>query len=224
MSKNNKSTSGNVHGKPFKPTARFIIYSAVKRAFDVLFAAIALILAVLPMAGIALAVKLTSKGPAVFKQKRIGKNGETFYCLKFRSMYIDAPASCATADLEKADKFITPVGNILRKTSLDELPQLINIVKGEMSFIGPRPLIPEETYIHDERMRLGVYALRPGISGLAQINGRDLVKPAEKVKLDEKYLKHFGLAQDIMILFKTVFNVLGAKDIHEGELENGENN
>lgn len=204
---------------PFKKSFHFILYNSVKRIFDFLLALFALIPAGIPMAFIALLIKLTSRGPALFRQIRIGKNGVKFYCYKFRSMYIDAPASCATSELSCADSYITPIGAILRKTSLDELPQLINILKGEMSFIGPRPLIPEEEYIHSERKRLGVYNLRPGISGLAQINGRDLVRPAEKVRLDFEYLTDFGFKEDVKILFRTVYNVIGAKDIHEGELE-----
>lgn len=218
MNENSKLTPGASNASPSGNDLHFVVYSAVKRLIDVFFAFFILLFASVPMLVIALAVRLTSKGPAVFKQPRVGRNGELFNCLKFRSMYVNAPNSCASAELEKAKTYITPIGNILRKTSLDELPQIINILKGEMSFIGPRPLIPEETYIHTERKRLGVYILRPGISGLAQVSGRDLVPPDEKVRLDSEYLKHFGLVQDIRIIFKTVFNVLGEKDIHEGEL------
>ncbi|MBQ7688996.1 MAG: sugar transferase, partial [Clostridia bacterium] len=103
-----------------------------------------------------------------------------------------------------------------RKTSLDELPQLWNILKGDMSLIGPRPLIPEETQVHEGRLRAGVYALRPGLTGYAQINGRDLVSAEEKVRMDTQYLQNFSLKTDVEILFKTVFNVLSEKDIHEG--------
>lgn len=211
-------TGGSKH-VPFKKTPHFIAYGVVKRILDCFFAAIALLFAALPMLCIALAVKLTSKGSAVFKQPRVGKNGELFECLKFRSMYVNAPSSCATAELAKADSYITPIGRLLRKTSLDELPQLINILKGEMSFIGPRPLIPEEEFIHRERKKNGVYNLRPGISGLAQIKGRDLVQPAEKVKLDTEYLNKIGLIEDIYILLQTVLNVISEKDIHEGEID-----
>lgn len=222
MQNNIQNPTGSSHSAPFRKTPRFIAYSAVKRGLDFFFAGIALICAGIPMAIIALVVKLTSKGPAIFRQPRVGKDGEIFQCLKFRSMYKNAPASCASAELSEADSYITPVGAILRKTSLDELPQLINILKGEMSFIGPRPLIPEEEYIHSERKKNGVYLLRPGISGLAQIKGRDLVKPAEKVKYDTEYLKKFGLIEDISILLRTVLNVVCEKDIHEGEIDKDE--
>ncbi len=218
MSEHSKVTPGPSDNIPYGKDLHFVIYSAVKRLIDFIAALFILLFAAIPMLAVALAVKLTSRGPAVFRQPRVGRNGELFNCLKFRSMYTDAPNSCASADLEKADAYITPVGNILRKTSLDELPQIINILKGEMSFIGPRPLIPEETYIHSERKRLGVYILRPGISGLAQVSGRDLVPPDEKVRFDSEYLKHIGLAQDIRTIFKTIFNVPREKDIHEGEL------
>lgn len=222
MHNNIQNPTGNSDRIPFRKTPRFFAYSGIKRIFDFFFAALALISAGIPMAFIALIVKCTSKGPAIFKQPRVGKDGVIFNCLKFRSMYTDAPASCASAELSEADSYITPIGAVLRKTSLDELPQLINILKGEMSFIGPRPLIPEEEYIHSERKKNGVYLLRPGISGLAQIKGRDLVKPAEKVKYDTEYLKKFGLLEDISILFRTVLNVLCAKDIHEGEIDDNE--
>lgn len=223
MNENPLNQCNHSENSVFKKDAHFSFYSGLKRCFDFTASFIALVLGAIPMLIIALAVRLSDNGPAIFRQKRIGKDGKPFSCLKFRSMSLSAPASCATANLDQNAGYITPIGKLLRKTSLDELPQIINILKGEMSFIGPRPLIPEEEYIHNERLRLGVYNLRPGISGLAQVNGRDFVKPDEKVRLDAEYLNSFGMVSDLKILFKTFFNVLGKKDIHEGSFENDRN-
>ena len=201
---------------PLHRTATFQRYFPIKRLFDVCIASVGLLFAALPMLLIAVAVRADSSGSAVFRQKRIGRNGKPFTCYKFRTMKKSAPGSIATGALEDADAYITKTGRFLRKTSLDELPQLWNILKGDMSLIGPRPLIPEETQVHEGRLRAGVYALRPGLTGYAQINGRDLVSAEEKVRMDTQYLQNFSLKTDVEILFKTVFNVLSEKDIHEG--------
>jgi O-antigen biosynthesis protein WbqP len=205
--------------KTFEPTRKFRRYMVLKRILDLITASLAIVVAGIPMLLIALLVKLDSKGEAVFRQKRIGRHMKPFYCLKFRSMSKEAPRYCATKDLQSAGTYITRVGSVLRKTSLDELPQLINIIKGEMSFIGPRPLIPEETAVHALREQYGVYNLRPGISGYAQIHGRDMVSDEEKAKLDRTYLERFSLKADIGIFFSTILNVLKSTDIHEGSFE-----
>ncbi len=202
---------------PFQPTERFWRYDKLKRAMDVFFAVLLLLPAAIPGGLICLLVWGTSRGPAFFKQKRIGRGGKPFDCYKFRTMYADAPRYRATPDFQDADSFITPVGKILRKTSLDELPQLFNVIKGDMSFIGPRPLIPEEEGIHEERMKRGIYLLRPGISGLAQINGRDRVDAETKVKYDEQYLRNISFCMDAKIVFGTFFGVLRGNDIVEGK-------
>ena len=207
---------------PFVPDKAFRRYSAVKRFFDLLFALLALLFAGLPMALLALAVRLDSKGEAVFRQERIGRDMKPFYCLKFRTMKKDAPRNLATKELPDPDAYITRVGKVLRKTSLDELPQLINILKGEMSFIGPRPLIPEETEVHRLREQYGVYVLRPGISGYAQIHGRDMVSDEEKARMDRVYLERFSFREDVKIFFGTIWNVLQKTDIHEGSFEDDE--
>lgn len=205
-------------GKPsFTPGLRFRLYSILKRILDFFFAIFISIFAAIPCLTIALLVKCTSKGPAIFRQERVGLHGRPFTCYKFRTMKITAPKSEATCLLKNADEHITGLGRILRKTSLDELPQLVNILKGDMSFVGPRPLIPQEKSIHKERYKRGVYYLRPGISGLAQINGRDTLGAEKKVAYDEEYLHSFSLKTDIGIVIGTVLAVLGAKDIVEGE-------
>ena len=213
------SNSAGAPEKKFEKTPSFRRYMILKRILDFITASMATVLLGIPMAIIALLVKADSKGEAVFRQTRIGKDGKPFKCLKFRSMSKEAPRYCATKELHGADAYITRVGRILRKTSLDELPQLINIIKGEMSFIGPRPLIPDEKEVHALREAYGVYNLRPGISGLAQINGRDMVSDEEKAAMDREYLEKFSLKEDVGIFFGTIKNVLQSRDIHEGSFD-----
>ena len=197
-------------------------YSVVKRVMDATFSGI--LLAVLsPIFGLtALAVKLSSRGPAIFCQQRVGQYGNLIKVYKFRTMYVDAP-NVATADLNCPERFITPIGRFLRDTSLDELPQLLNVLKGDMSFIGPRPLIPLEKEIHIRRMEKGIYYLRPGMTGLAQVNGRDLVSPELKVEYDAEYLKEFGPKMDWKIFTHTIGKVLKHDGIVEGNMQSEEN-
>ena len=155
-----------------------------KRFIDASLGCVILAFTILPMLVIALIVKLTSKGEVIFKQERIGRGGEPFVCYKFRSMSTDAPRDIPTARFEDAARYITPIGRLLRRTSLDELPQIINVIKGDMSFVGARPLIPSESEMHKGRERGGVYELRPGITGLAQVRGRDMIGDEEKLFYD----------------------------------------
>jgi O-antigen biosynthesis protein WbqP len=203
-------------GQPPRPSRT---YMAVKRVLDLILSFTALIVCALPMALISLLIRADSPGKAVFRQTRIGRNGKPFSCYKFRTMRNDAPHHRSKKELENADEYITRVGRFLRAFSLDELPQLCNIVRGEMSFIGPRPLIPEETEVHELRTEYGVYQLRPGISGYAQINGRDLISDRRKAELDRDYLENFSLWTDIKILFGTVGNVICKKDMHQGAVD-----
>lgn len=170
---------------------------------------------------IGISIKLSSKGSILFKQPRVGLNGNIFNVYKFRSMKTTAP-NVATEELINADEFITGIGKILRITSLDELPQLLNIIKGEMSFVGPRPVIVEEKLLNDLRVEQGVYSVRPGITGWAQINGRDEIDIYQKVKLDKAYIEKKSLLFDIYILFMTVYKVLARKDLKELRSENNE--
>lgn len=197
----------------YRPGGSYLI---LKRGFDITFSVVALALTLAPMLLIMLLIRRDSKGPALFRQKRIGRRGKPFICYKFRTMSETAPDSIATDDLADAEDYITRIGKLLRKTSLDELPQLFNILKGDMSLIGPRPLIPEETEVHKLRSNAGVYTLRPGLTGYAQVHGRDFVTPAEKAALDETYLHTVSLKTDLRIFFRSIFCVLLAKDIHEG--------
>ena len=191
-------------------------YSLVKRILDMLLSAVGLLVLLIPFGVIAVVLYLDDPGPVLFRQFRVGRAGKQFQLYKFRTMKQDCPHSVATRDMHDPDRYVTRVGHFLRKTSLDELPQLINVLRGDMSLVGPRPLIPEETDIHEMRLFRGVYTLRPGLTGLAQINGRDVVQAEEKVRYDVCYLEHFGFWLDLKILLATVPKVLGGEGVVEG--------
>ena len=184
-----------------------------KRFIDVLLAFVLLGLTAVPMLIIALLVKLTSSGEVIFKQERIGRGGVPFICYKFRSMRADAPRDIPTSHFEGAARYITPLGRILRRTSLDELPQIINVIKGDMSFVGARPLIPAEVRMHKGREIGGVYKLRPGITGLAQVRGRDMIGDEQKLAFDLEYARNLGFGLDVKIFFQTLFSALRGKNI-----------
>lgn len=165
---------------------------------------------------LALWIKATSKGPILFRQKRVGKGKTHFEILKFRSMYSDTPKDVPTHLLGNADAMITPVGHFLRKTSLDELPQILNILKGEMSIVGPRPALWNQYDLIEERDKYSANDLVPGLTGWAQVNGRDELPIPVKAELDGYYAKHISFGLDVKIFFKTITNVLFAKGIVEG--------
>lgn len=189
----------------------------VKRILDIILSFALLFFLLLPMFIIAVAIRADSKGKAIFKQKRLGRGGKVFVCYKFRSMYIGAPHNIPAASLSDGSKYVTRVGKLLRRTSLDELPQLFNVLKGDMSLIGPRPLICEEEEIHKRRMEGGVYRLRPGITGMSQINGRNLLCDEEKLRGDIYYLENIKMWLDIKILFRTFFKVADGEGIRAEE-------
>lgn len=195
------------------------VYCAVKRVLDFVLAGLGLLVLLLPLVIVALVVYIDDRGKVIFSQKRVGRNGKQFRLYKFRTMRMDTPKYMATSDVDDPDKYITRVGRVLRKLSLDEIPQLFNVLKGDMSLVGPRPLIPNEEEIHTMRERFGVYTVRPGVTGLAQINGRDLVTPAEKVRWDVRYVEHFGIGIDVKILFATVPKIFGGEGVVEGYRE-----
>lgn len=182
-------------------------YRFFKRTLDVLFSALLLVFLALPMACIALAVALTSRGGAIFRQERVGRNGKSFVCLKFRTMYESAPHDRPSHEMRDG-RYVTPLGRFLRKTSLDELPQLYNVLRGEMSLVGPRPLIPCEDEVHRLRRRCGVDRLRPGMTGLAQIRGRDLLEGREKARLDTRYARSASLWGDVRIVLETISGIV----------------
>lgn len=198
------------------------VYCGVKRIVDMVLSFLGLTVLMIPLVLIALVVYIDDPGSVFFSQKRVGKNGKLFRLYKFRTMKTDTPKYMATSDVDDPNKYITRVGRVLRKLSLDEIPQLFNVLKGDMSLVGPRPLIPNEEEIHTMRERFGVYTVRPGVTGLAQINGRDTVTPAEKVHWDVRYVEHFGFWIDVKILFATVPKIFGGEGVVEGYGSHGE--
>jgi len=190
--------SKSVGGKPL---------NFMKRIFDLL-AALGFILSFAPLfLLVVLAVRLTSTGPVLFRTHRVGRNNEIFTMYKFRTMRLHTP-QVATHLLKEPDQFLTPIGKFLRRTSLDELPQLINVMGGEMSLVGPRPALFNQDDLIALRTARGVHQLTPGVTGWAQVNGRDELPIPEKVKLDEWYLKNRSLWLDLKILGMTVFKVI----------------
>lgn len=187
---------------------RRLFYRFVKRSFDIVVSLLMLVMLSPLMLIIAIAIKCDSKGGVIFKQKRIGKKGKEFYCYKFRSMKIDAPHDCATSRLENPEQYQTRIGRFLRKTSLDELPQLWCVLVGSMSFIGYRPLCITEEKCNEMRKTLGVFSLTPGISGYAQVHGRDNVYYKNKAILDAEYVKKASLWLDLKLIFQTIGVVL----------------
>ncbi|MGN0567847.1 MAG: sugar transferase [Acutalibacteraceae bacterium] len=190
------------------------MYAKIKRLLDIMFSFIGIVVASPVLAIVALAVKLDSKGPVIFKQERLGKDGKVFLIYKFRSMCVGAEKMGSGQYSFKGDSRITRVGKIIRATSLDELPQFFNIIKGDMSFIGPRPTLTYhpwklEEYTDFQRRR---FEVRPGITGLAQVNGRKKIDWVERIKYDVEYVDNMSLALDCKILFKTVVNVFMMKD------------
>ncbi len=194
--------------------SRFL-YRFLKRAFDLVISTLLIVLLAPVMIFLAIAIRCDSKGRAIFKQQRMGKNGKSFSCYKFRTMRIDAPKDCATSCLENPAQYHTKLGHVLRKLSLDELPQLFCVFVGTMSFIGYRPLVLTEKKCNDMRQRLGVFSLKPGISGYSQVNGRDDLYYKNKAILDAEYVKKASLLFDLKLIFQTVGVVLKRDGNHD---------
>lgn len=184
----------------------------MKRVFDIVVAATSLVVLALPIAIVALLVKCTSTGPVIYWSDRVGRHNAIFRMPKFRTMRIDTPA-LATHLLTNPQQFLTPVGSFLRKSSLDELPQLWSILKGDMSFVGPRPALFNQADLIALRSQSGVDQLKPGLTGWAQVNGRDEIPIPEKVRLDTIYLQHQSFVFDLKILFRTFIKVVSQDDI-----------
>ena len=191
----------------------------MKRVFDFIISLIGVIVLSPIILIVTLVVKFTSPGPMLFKQRRIGKNNVEFEIYKFRTMRIDTP-NVPTHLLENPEQWITPVGKFLRKTSLDELPQLFNILKGEMSIVGPRPALYNQIDLKEMRTEAGVHKLVPGLTGWAQINGRDEIPLSLKVKLDKEYLMKKSFFFDIKIIFMTALSVIKSEGVQEGKADN----
>ena len=195
------------------------IYLPFKRFFDILFSLLALIVFSPLYIILAILVKTTSKGPVFFKQDRIGKNKKIFKILKFRTMRSDTDPNTPTHMLENPEAHITKVGRFLRKTSLDEIPQAINILAGQMSVIGPRPALWNQDDLIAEREQYHANDIKPGLSGWAQCNGRDELSIPDKARLDGEYVKRFNIWFDIKILFLSVFKGFSGKGEKEGKKE-----
>lgn len=197
----------------------------IKRILDFILSLLGLIILSPLFIIIMIVIKIDSKGPVFFKQKRVGKDKKYFNILKFRTMKIDTPKEVPTHMLENAESYITKVGNFLRKTSLDELPQIINILKGNMSIIGPRPALWNQDDLIEERDKYRANEIKPGLTGLAQINGRDELEIPVKAKLDGEYVEKMSFLFDIKIFFKTIFKVFKHDGIVEGaQAKNKEEN
>ena len=192
-------------------------YMAIKAAMDFLISLLALMVLAVPMLILALIIKLDDHGPVFFKQKRIGKDQKHFLMLKFRTMRTDTPKDTATHLLADPQQYITKVGRFLRKTSLDELPQLLNILAGHMSIVGPRPALWNQFDLIEERDKYGANDVRPGLTGWAQINGRDELPIDVKARFDGEYVEKLSFAFDCKCFFGTIASVLK----HEGVVEGG---
>ena len=179
----------------------------MKRIFDMVLAMIAGLILLLPLVVTALLVKMTSRGPALYWSDRVGRNNQLFKMPKFRSMQVGTPA-VATHLLTNPDSYLTPIGSFLRKSSLDELPQLWSILKGDMSFVGPRPALFNQQDLIELRTQAGVHTLMPGLTGWAQINGRDELPIPQKVALDVEYMHRRSMAFDFYIIFMTAMKVI----------------
>lgn len=192
------------------------MYTIIKRALDIIFCSIGIILLSPLFLLLIVLIKLDSKGPVLFKQTRVGIKKRHFQILKFRTMRIDAPKNTPTHLLENPEQYITKVGKFLRKSSLDELPQIWNILVGEMSIIGPRPALWNQHDLIIERDKYGVNDIRPGLTGWAQINGRDELPIEVKAKLDGDYVRKMGLLMDAKCFFGTIVNVWKGDGVVEG--------
>ncbi|MBR5521363.1 MAG: sugar transferase [Oscillospiraceae bacterium] len=190
-----------------------------KRIIDIVLSFIGMVVLSPVLLIIAVLIKLDSKGPVLFKQKRIAKNKKHFNILKFRTMYADVPKDVPTHLLADPASKITKIGRFLRKSSLDELPQIWNILVGEMSIIGPRPALWNQFDLIEERDKYGANDVRPGLTGLAQIMGRDELPIDVKAKYDGEYAQNITFANDVKIFFGTITSVLGAKGVKEGKQE-----
>ncbi|MBI5625235.1 MAG: sugar transferase [Elusimicrobia bacterium] len=184
----------------------------MKRGFDIVLSLFALLLLALPMTAIALLVRLTSQGPALYWSDRVGRDNALFRMPKFRTMRLDVP-EVATHLLPHPQRYVTPIGHLLRMSSLDELPQLYSILKGDMSFVGPRPALHNQDDLISLRTHEGIQRLVPGLTGWAQINGRDELTIPQKVALDEEYLRRRSFRFDLEILLRTACQALSGRDV-----------
>ena len=194
-------------------------YIIIKQVIDTLLSFIALIILLPVFLIIAILIKAESKGPIFFKQERIGKNKRHFKIYKFRTMRTDTPKDMPTHMLKEANKYITTMGKFMRKTSIDELPQIINILKGEMCIVGPRPALWNQDDLIEERDKYGANSIKPGLTGWAQVNGRDELEIPVKAKYDGEYAEKMSLFFDIKVFLKTIIKVFKHDGVVEGSHE-----
>lgn len=194
----------------------------LKRLLDLILSLFAIILLIIPMIIIAVMIKIDSKGPVIFVQERVGKHKKNFKILKFRTMKVETSPDVPTHEMQDSEKWITKVGRFLRKTSIDEIPQIFNIFIGHMSIVGPRPALWNQYDLIEERDKYGANDIRPGLTGLAQINGRDELEISVKAKFDGKYVEELnkgkfkGVAIDCKCFWGTIFSVLRKEGVKEG--------
>lgn len=191
----------------------------IKRMIDFIVSLVCMVIATPVFLLLMIAIKLDSPGPAVFTQERMGKDGKAFKIYKFRTMKADAPREVATDELENPDQWVTRLGKFLRKSSLDEIPQLLNIVKGEMAIVGPRPALMTQTNLNKLRVENGVDVLLPGLTGWAQINGRDLLNDEEKTAYDIEYLQQVSFWFDVKCIYRTIAKVAKEEGVVEGKID-----
>lgn len=205
--------------KPIQPVKEWskFMYKVIKRVLDFFFSLLGLIILSPLLLLLVIWIKCDSRGPVLFKQKRVGINKSHFQILKFRTMRIDTPKDMPTHLLQNPEQYITKAGRFLRKTSLDELPQIFNILKGDMAIVGPRPALWNQYDLIEERDKYGANDIRPGLTGWAQVNGRDELEIPVKAALDGEYVKRMSFGFDVKCLFKTVVSVFK----HEGVVEGG---
>jgi O-antigen biosynthesis protein WbqP len=189
-----------------------MISSPAKRATDIVISGAALVILAVPLLAVALFVRATSPGPAIHWSKRVGRHNALFLMPKFRTMRIETP-QVATHLMAEPERWLTPIGGFLRRTSLDELPQLVSVLKGDMSLVGPRPALFNQDDLVALRTAAGIEVLRPGLTGLAQVSGRDELPIPDKVKLDTEYLERMSFWLDLKILGMTLAGVLGSKGV-----------
>lgn len=196
-----------------------MFYTFIKRLIDLVLSLIAILVFSPIFILISILIKLDSKGSVLFKQERIGKNKTHFYILKFRTMRIDTPKNMPTHLLENPEQWITKMGKFLRKSSLDELPQLFNILKGEMSIVGPRPALWNQFDLIELRDQFKVNEITPGLTGWAQVNGRDELSIDDKVRFDKEYFDQMNLVFDIKCIILTLFKVFKSEGVVEGKVK-----
>ncbi|MBE6753796.1 MAG: sugar transferase [Ruminococcaceae bacterium] len=196
------------------------MYRIIKRLTDIVLSFIGLVLLSPVLLVVVILIRVTSKGPAIFTQNRVGIHKTVFKMYKFRSMRIDTPKNMPTHLLDNPEQYITGVGRFIRRTSIDELPQLFNILKGDMSIIGPRPALPNQEDLIEQRDLYGANDVRPGLTGWAQINGRDELPIDVKARYDGEYCENIGLAMDLKCFFMTIGKVLSSDGYVEGSAGN----